>query len=51
MRSQHPAIRLDRVERISIPSTPAFKLGRGVQIVVKATPRSRKDGQLSIVFA
>ncbi len=27
------------------------KLGRDVQIVVKATPRSRKDGRLSIVFA
>ena len=26
------------------------KLGRDVQIVVKATPRSRKDGRLSIVF-
>ena len=27
------------------------KLGRDVQIVVKATPRSRRDGRLSIVFA
>jgi predicted XRE-type DNA-binding protein len=27
------------------------KLGRDVQIVVKATPRSRKDGRVSIVFA
>jgi predicted XRE-type DNA-binding protein len=27
------------------------KLGRDVQIVVEATPRSRKDGRLSIVFA
>lgn len=27
------------------------KLGRDVQIVVKATPRSRKDGRLSIVFS
>jgi len=27
------------------------KLGRDVQIVVKATPRSRKEGRLSIVFA
>jgi len=27
------------------------KLGRDVQIVVKATPRSRKVGRLSIVFA
>ena len=26
------------------------KLGRDVQIVVKATPRSRRDGRLSIVF-
>ena len=26
------------------------KLGRDIQIVVKATPRSRKDGRLSIVF-
>jgi hypothetical protein len=27
------------------------KLGRDVQIVVKATPRSRREGRLSIVFA
>ena len=27
------------------------KLGRDVQIVVKTTPRSRRDGRLSIVFA
>ena len=27
------------------------KLGRDIQIVVKATPRSRKDGRLSIIFA
>jgi len=27
------------------------KLGRDVQIVVKATPRSRRDGRLSIVFS
>jgi len=27
------------------------KLGRDIQIIVKATPRSRKDGRLSIVFA
>lgn len=27
------------------------KFGREVQIVVKATPRSRRDGRLSIVFA
>ncbi len=27
------------------------KLGRDVQIVVKAAPRSRRDGRLSIVFA
>ncbi len=27
------------------------KLGRDVQIVVKATPRSRRDGRVSIVFA
>jgi predicted XRE-type DNA-binding protein len=27
------------------------KLGRDVQIVVKATPRSRRDGRLSVVFA
>ena len=27
------------------------KFGRDVQIVVKATPRSRRDGQLWIVFA
>ncbi|MCC6194397.1 MAG: XRE family transcriptional regulator [Burkholderiales bacterium] len=27
-----------------------LKLGRDVQIVVKATPRSRKDGRLSVVF-
>ena len=26
------------------------KLGRDIQILVKATPRSRKDGGLSIVF-
>lgn len=26
------------------------KLGRDIQILVKATPRSRKDGRLSIVF-
>jgi predicted XRE-type DNA-binding protein len=26
------------------------KLGRDIQIVVKATPRSRRDGRLSIVF-
>jgi predicted XRE-type DNA-binding protein len=26
------------------------KLGRDIQIIVKATPRSRKDGRLSIVF-
>jgi predicted XRE-type DNA-binding protein len=26
------------------------KLGRGIQIVVKATPRSRRDGKLSIAF-
>ena len=28
-----------------------IKLRRDVQIVVKATPRSRKGGRLSIVFA
>jgi predicted XRE-type DNA-binding protein len=27
------------------------KLGRDIQIVVKATPHSRRDGRLSIVFA
>ena len=27
------------------------KLGRDVQIVVKTTPRSRRDGRLSVVFA
>lgn len=27
------------------------KLGRDVQIVVKAAPRSRRDGRLSIVFS
>ena len=27
------------------------KLGRDVQIVVKATPRSRRDGRLSIIFS
>lgn len=27
------------------------KLGRDIQIVVKATPRSRTDGRLSVVFA
>ena len=27
------------------------KLGRDVQIVVKTTPRSRRDGRLSIIFA
>jgi len=51
MRRQHLAIRLDLVERITVPSTPAFKLGRDIQIVVKAMPRSRNDGRLSIVFA